>query len=531
MASYKFFEEGRREDLWDKHCGYLELSIRDFMKIQERLMLEQLELLSFSKIGQELMGVSPTTIEEFRQRIPFTRYSDYEEFLTDKNEDILPVKPYTWARTSGRTSDKGPKWVPYPKAMYDRLGDAVIGAMIMSSCPRPGVVMLEQNDKLLLATAPRPYVSGYISHSVRDQLKVVFLPSIESGEKMSYGDRVALGFKLAMREGLDYFMGLASVLARMGEQFEQQSNTSKPSKDMLHPVILLRLIRAMIKAKVNNRSLLPKDIWNLKGVMTGGTDTEIYRDKIEYYWGKKPLEGYASTEGGNMAMQAWNAKGMVFFPDAGFLEFIPLDEHKKNLDDPDYQPKTVLYNELELGIYELVFSNFYGGVLVRYRIGDLFEVISIGDQELNSTLPQLQFYSRINDIIDLGNIARITERDVWKSIEATGVAYQDWIIRKEFKNDKSILHVYVELKPNSKVEETEFLDLLDQQLLKLVPDFQDYIEILGRNPLQVTFLKEGAFTAYMQAQVKAGADLAHIKPPHMQPSDAVMKRLISNRTG
>ena len=36
--------------------------------------------------------------------------------------------------------------------------------------------------------------------------------------------------KIAMREGLDYFMGMSVVLARMGEQFEQQSNNTKPTK-------------------------------------------------------------------------------------------------------------------------------------------------------------------------------------------------------------------------------------------------------------------------------------------------------------
>ena len=43
-----------------------------------------------------------------------------------------------------------------------------------------------------------------------------------------------LGFKLAMREGLDYFFGISVVLARMGEQFEQQSSNSTPSKELLN---------------------------------------------------------------------------------------------------------------------------------------------------------------------------------------------------------------------------------------------------------------------------------------------------------
>ena len=108
----------------------------------------------------------------------------------------------------------------------------------MSSCSQPGDVRLERNDKFLMATAPPPYYTGYISRAPRENLEVVFLPDLDEGEKMSYGERIATGFKLAMREGLDYFFGISVVLARMGEQFEQQSNNSKPIEGIAQPPAL-----------------------------------------------------------------------------------------------------------------------------------------------------------------------------------------------------------------------------------------------------------------------------------------------------
>lgn len=526
MNSRKLLEEGRRDELWMKHCGYFTLSLEEFAEIQGRLLMEQINLLGRSKIGKMLMGEDvPRSIEEFRQNIPLTIYADYEKHFQERNEDILPIKPFVWARTSGRTSVKGPKWIPYTKAMYDHLGDLTVGAMLMSSCSYPGDVKLERDDKFLLATAPPPYVSAYVSRSAKEQLDVKFLPSLEEGEKMEYGQRVALGFRLAMRDGLDYFMGLASVLARMGEQFEQQSNSTKPSKELLDPFTIWRLLKAVIVAKLRRRNILPKDIWKLKGIMTGGADTEIYGDKIQYYWGKKPLQGFGCTEGGNIAMQGWNKKGMVFSPDIVFLEFIPMEEHLKNKTDPTYKPKTVLYNELNLGIFELVLTNFHGGVLTRYRIGDLFEVISIGDEELGSPLPQLKFYSRADDVIDLGGLVRLTERDIWRAIETTGMKYQDWTARKEFNSKDPILHIYLEPKPSENRTCEEFIRLLDLQLSSLMPDYHDLKQILGQNPLQATFLKPGSFETYMRIKQQEGADLAHIKPPHMQPSDQIMDQL------
>ncbi|HEX9388792.1 MAG TPA: GH3 auxin-responsive promoter family protein [Anaerolineales bacterium] len=526
MNSRKLLEEGRRDELWMKHCGFFTLTPDEFMDVQKRLLLEQIALLGKSQIGKKMFGnTMPISVEEFRQNVPLTTYSDYQEYFNKQNEDVLPVKPFVWARTSGRTSTKGPKWIPYTKAMYDRLGDLTVGAMLMASASYSGEVKLERNDKFLLATAPPPYVSAFVSRSAQEQLDVKFLPSLQEGENMEYAKRIALGFRLALREGMDYFMGLASVLARMGEQFEQQSGSTKFSKELLDPTTLWRLLKAVIIAKLNKRNILPKDIWKLKGIMTGGADTVIYGNKIEYYWGKKPLQGFGCTEGGNLAMQGWNGKGMVFSPDIAFLEFIPLDEHLKNKADPNLTPKTLLYDELELGIYEFVLTNFHGGALTRYRIGDLFEVISLGDAELGSALPQMRFYSRADDVIDLGNLVRLTEKDIWKAIEATNVKYQDWIARKEFNGKDVILHIYLEPKPSENIAVKDYQQQLALELSELSSDFSSLDEILGCKPIQISLLKPGLFDGYMKQRQLEGADLAHIKPPHMQPSDQVMKHL------
>jgi hypothetical protein len=525
--SYKLIEEGRKDELWTKHCGFLSLTREEFKDIQKRLLLEQIKILGTSKIGKNLMGgKTPASMEEFRQVTPLTTYADYSDYLLQKKEDDLPEKPYVWARTSGRTSDLGPKWIPYTRVMYDRLSDPVVGAMLMSSCSQPGDVKLERNDKFLMATAPPPYASAYIARATKENLEVIFLPKLEEGEQMAYATRVATGFKLAMREGLDYFMGISVVLARMGEQFEQQSSNTKPSRELLHLSTLWRLLKALLISKIQKRNILPKDIWHLKGIMSGGTDTEIYKDRIEHYWGKKPLEGFACTEAGNMAMQAWNFKGMVFFPDNAFLEFIPFEEVQKNKEDPTFQPKTLLYNELDLGIYELVLSNFNGGVLVRYRIGDLFEVISNEDQEIGSELPQMRFYSRTDDIIDLGSFIRLTERDIWQTIEATGLEYKDWVAQKQTSGSYPTLHLYVELAPSGLIPGDMAQEKIRQAFSERFSDYSDMKEMLGSDPVEVTLIPGGAFASYMKAKMEAGADLAHMKPPHMKPSEEIIKQLM-----
>ena len=77
MNSRKLLEEGRRDELWMKHCGYFTLSPEDFMDVQKRLLLEQINLLGKSQIGKQLFrDKTPTSVEEFRQSVSLTTYAD-----------------------------------------------------------------------------------------------------------------------------------------------------------------------------------------------------------------------------------------------------------------------------------------------------------------------------------------------------------------------------------------------------------------------------------------------------------------------
>jgi hypothetical protein len=155
--------QGRNDEIWTKYCGFFDLSLDEFMKIQERLLMEQIELLSKSMMGRMLMGdMIPKNMEEFRQVVPLTTYEDYLGYLDQKREDVLPRKPHGWSHTSGRSGKYKYKWVPYPKKMYDKLGEILIATMILSTCSTKGEVNLELNDKVLLATAPPPYVTSFL---------------------------------------------------------------------------------------------------------------------------------------------------------------------------------------------------------------------------------------------------------------------------------------------------------------------------------------------------------------------------------
>jgi phenylacetate-coenzyme A ligase PaaK-like adenylate-forming protein len=288
-----------------------------------------------------------------------------------------------------------------------------------------------------------------------------------------------------------------------------------------------RVLRAMLKSKLLGRSILPKDIWNIKGLVCGGTDASIYRDQIFHSWGLQPLDVYVSTETCFMAMQSWDKKGMTFIPYRHFYEFIPEEEWEKSRDNKDYQPSTVLMNEVKEGkIYELVITNFHGGPFIRYRMGDLIKIISLKDEETKTNLPQMVFHSRADDIIDIAGFPRLDEKTIWNAIKSSEIHFIDWVARKEQKEGDTYLHVYIEA-TDQQLDDKEAARRLDQQLINMDNDYKDLKKWISHDLVAVTFLKQGSFAAYTKNKQASGADLSHWKPPHVNPSETVIRDLIN----
>jgi len=295
---------------------------------------------------------------------------------------------------------------------------------------------------------------------------------------------------------------------------------------MLNPKILRRFCLAFLRAKKAGRGILPKDLWPLKGLMAFGMDTSIYRKQLLHYWGKEPLQIYSSTESGNIAFQAWNKKDLTLVPASAFFEFIPEDEWLKNRENRTYQPKTVLLNEVEAGkCYEVIVTSFYGMPFLRYRVGDLIKVTHLGDDETGIKIPQMIFESRADDLIDIGSFTRLDEKTIWQAIVNTGMKCEDWTVRKEYEQDKAILHLYIEMK--EVVEADQLAKSVHQQLVSINSDYRDLESMLDIRPLRVTLLPAGSFQQYLEEQRKAGADLAHLKPSHMNASDKAIQLLSS----
>ncbi|MBN2461992.1 MAG: GH3 auxin-responsive promoter family protein [Dehalococcoidia bacterium] len=531
----ELFRQGRREELWQMCCGFIDLSLEQFMAIQKRLLLEQIELLKNCELGRKIMrGAVPETVEEFREQVPLTTYADYRPELPEYIEDVLPAKPIFWQHTSGRSVEYGLrlipyKWTPVTSRFRDELGTLMFGIGIFASCKKRGDVSgLKYCPKVVYTVGPRPYTSGFLTYIMKEEIAPEFLPPLEEAENMSFEDRVEVGFKQALSRGLDFFFGVPIVLVVVGEKLSQQSQNRDVKPLLYQPKALLRLVKGLAKSKIARRSMLPRDLWSVSGIMCGGTDGVVLREKIKNLWGRYPLDTYTCTEAGIIATQTWDYDGMTFIPNLNFLEFIPEAEYSKWQLDDSYQPKTVLLDEVKAGgNYEVVITNFHGGAIVRYRMGDIIKITSLRNEKLGTGIPQMAFEGRLDDVMDIGGLFRLSEKIIWQAIENTNIPYKDWTARREIIGNRPVLHLYIELKDDYIASERGMATAVFDQLVKYDEGtfYGSLARALDPIPIEVTLLPVGAFDNYIAQRRAEGADLAHLKPRHINPSDAELSLL------
>ena len=534
LKAVELLQQGRSEELWQMCCGFLDLTLEQFMAIQKRLLLEQIRALNQCTLGRKMMrGAKPQTVEEFREQVPLTTYADYCPELIEKKEAPLPAEPAMWVHTSGKSGEYPCKWVPLTRAFVQELSMIEYGVGILSSCKGWGdTSQLNGCPKIVYTVAPRPYMSGALAFMLELQTPSDYLPPLAESEELSFEERIKIGFEQALSQGLDYFFGLSMVLVVVGNKFSQSTDKVDLRPLLSRPRALFRLIKGLAKSKLARRPMLPKDLWSVKGIMSGGLDSGVYREKIKALWGRYPLDTYSGTEGGIIATQTWDYEGMTFIPSLNFLEFIPEKEHFKWRLDHSYQPRTVLLDEVKAGEnYEIVLTNFHGGALVRYRPGDMVRITSLRNEKLGIELPQMAFERRADDLLDFVFI-RLTEKTIWQAIENTSIAYEDWTAYK--KEGAPVLSLFIELKDGYAGSEADVAAAVREQIIKSDNSNKDTESLIRDDfarmidfKVEINLLPQGAFAHYIAQRRAEGADLAHLKPPHINPSDKVLSLLLA----
>jgi len=503
----KKLKERSSREIWQEYCGFLDLSIDEFMDIQYRLLQEQIELLSKCGLGQRFFkGSVPKNVDEFRKQVPLTTYDDYADILLLKRSDMLPAPPVVWLQTTWESGCKPVKWAPYSEAMLDVYKNNIIAAMMLSTSDSKGHFHVRSGYKALYALAPLPYATGLFPDLIDSEIKMKFLPPLKEARNMSFGQQSKLGFKMGLQQGMDMFFGMSGIIHRITQNLDMSGGGSVGLGTLLRmsPSMIYKVLKAKYLSNRDGKPIQPKDLFHLQGFVCVGTDTELFKNDLERAWGRRPLEVMGGTEPACIATETWSKDGLAFFPDTCFYEFIPETDMLRNLQDPTFVPRTCLMNELTANQnYELVITVLKGGSFVRYRPGDVYRCVRLKNPNDGLDFPQFQYVDRIPTVIDIAGFTRITENSINNVIQLSGVEISDWFALKKYDEDKrSYMQMYVELSDRASRSPVACSSIIAEHLsiyFKLYDeDYGDLKHMLGIEPLSVQVLPRGTMAAYRE---------------------------------
>ena len=507
----KFLRAQNTEQIWQRYCGFLDLSIDEFMQIQKGLLLNQIELVADNPLAKKLVGRIPQSVEEFRSHVPLTTYDDYAPYLDNRNEESLAAKPAYWIYTSWKRGTF--KWVPWTLRFDEVSCRDIITAFVIASATRRGEVNLQPNDRVLLTLPQRPFASASLAFSMLQRSSLQPILSLEEAGRATLNKKTEEEFHQALAKDVDFVVCMSSILHRTTAEYSRLFSMLKPSWHLLfklHPKVLFRLLRASLKRGDKKglipKDLIPKDLWSPKAIISWGTDTSIYQDELSEKWGKPLYQFYGSSEAGFLATQSWRRRGLTFFPDSAFLEFIPKDDGASQ--------EILTLDELKPGKqYELIITSFYGMPFLRYRSGDLIRVVSLADGEAGINLPQIVIEGRSDQVIDLFSIARLDEETISQAIDGLGDC-KDWVARKEYDHGEPILHIYIGLEGKA----DGLAEGIHRRLRAIDQHYREAVYTMRINPVRVTPLSKRSFQHN---------ELDH----HLNVSDSVIQQLIQQSEG
>jgi len=393
-------------------------------------------------------------------------------------------------------------------AFWENYRSDVIATLLLACSENWGKTRFTKGDKGLNFTPAAPLLSGWGRKA--SQGLVVDVPPVDLMDNVSDARR---RFFLALEyvekgHSVNLVGGIAPSVHLMCEYFSNPEDLFKEYYDSVEVgVTKLYLLQKRIRSTISGRSRNVRDYLNLKGLMIGGVDTNLYYDYLRTKLGIEPFTIYGITELGLPMFGSPEDKASLL-PNLRSCYFEFLDEKGQGCD----------IKELRVGkIYQLIVTSF-GSMFVRYDTKDMVRLSRIRDDGM----PIFSFWGRRNAVVSLGGrLPRITESFAVEIMARAGLSLSDkWAVTKLFDKGEKFLFL---MENTWGLTERETTKRIYDALYNLNNDFREYSKEFNiHNPediIRVEYLKKGAFLRYSMKRGKEGYPIGQIKPPKIIPSE------------
>ncbi|MBI4338852.1 MAG: GH3 auxin-responsive promoter family protein [Chloroflexi bacterium] len=461
---------------WREYCSIIQSPLGQFLDVQNTLLSEQLSQLAAGQWTSIFPSKRPfKSIQEFRRVAPLHEWRDYLDVLRPETYNTGGEEVQCWVQTSWCHGTW--KQVPWTRRFFDAQCRHTIAALMMSVARREGEVRLNKDFRVLPLLPGTPFASAWLGQAVTQRGVVNSYLEEQNDDSATMPQRMQAGIQRSLRTGVDCVVGMASTLLMARREFQRMTaNTHFPSFAASFGIpSAVRRELLKLSGFRNSHPLEPGSLLSPKSVITWGADTTFLTPALEAQWGGRVLQLYASSEAGILAMQDWRRRGLIFLPTSAFLEFRPEDA------EPEAGSLLLLDQLEEGGCYEPVLTSFYGMPFLRLRQGDLLRVVRHNEHGV----PEFEFVSRADDVIDIGSIARIDRPTLAEALASVGVENGQWEAKKEYLDGRPMLCLYV---ADHAGREGELQRRVHHALGKIDPHYREAAFTLRYPPLRVVTL-------------------------------------------
>jgi phenylacetate-CoA ligase len=395
------------------------------------------------------------TYEDF-SRLPFITSKQLRNLIYENPiDELLCCKPIHWFSSSGTTGM--PKWLPYGPRDIDNFMQ--IRDRMYSMLPP------KANPRLVTVTSPPPYVEDGLA-------TLNMIRGIQSKNPME-GITISLTktdkeeiFSFALDTKPNVMLAFPSFAARFAEIISENAPSVAKKQFYEHKNIKNLFVYLITKVKKIN----PKDLSEFKWGIFGGEPLDPYRETLTKLYGFEPFEIYTFTEFMPPAMECKIHDGMHLWLDICLAEIIPEEELEKERLNNSYIPKAIPIWEAKKGQRgEYVLTTFGEALpLIRYRFGDLIEIVDTQPCKCGCTHPRIKIPRRSDTtIICLGAIRFPSAKFEEQVLSATKFGQaQKWLLQISRQGYRPKL--LITLEPKGEINDSaSFIKEISKKLLEI----------------------------------------------------------------
>jgi len=519
---------------------------------QDQLLKKILSANKDTVFGREHDFEKLSSYQEFSQSVDIQSYEELRPYIEKQENEgetyLNREQPVMYAQTSGTTDT--PKYIPI---LEDTISDykrsqKIFSYALYTSIPGVyegkimGIVSPAVEGNLETGT-PYGSMSGLIYKSMPSIVRSKYVVPAEVFEIEDYELKYYLIAAFALADKNITLIGTANptsilkiikLIKTEGEQLINdikngtleglklnKEETLAERQSRIHDISKISAsfkknparARQLEKILSEKGSLAFADVWpNLKAIATwtnGSCRVLIPSIQQQLSSSARIVElGYLSSEfRGNITLDVLNNQGIPTL-DENFFEFVEQEAWESE------QRDFLTIDQIEEGKQYYIFATTQNG-LYRYFINDIIEV----NGRFNNT-PTIRFVQKGKGVTNITG-EKLYENHLIEAIsevkQKLGLDIQFFIMFA--KPDSIKYHLYVELNFGESLKDnyqSEFAEQIEQSLCKLNIEYKTKRESQRLEPVQITFLAEGASEAYKGHCIDNGQREAQFKIVHLQ---------------